>query len=86
MAWDSPLAGATRFTLQLTEHGRHARNSPGNPFPGYTSDSQSISRDPVELDRLSNGLGGFFLRRFWATYSIDTTLGRWVSMAPSSRQ
>ncbi len=77
--WEGNLSNEVRFKLTLTNPGIKAFQAKNNPlFANYKNDSKSISRDPINLQRVFNDKPKPFPKRFWATYSIDTLLGRWV--------
>ena len=78
--WEGNLSSEVRFTLTLTEAGQAERRRNNQAFAGYDSDSGSISQDPINITRIFDQAKRPFPPRFWATYSVDTLLGRWVPM------
>jgi len=78
--WDGNLGNNVRFKLTLTTKGKQARAVDDQLFPNYTRDSNTISRDPLNLSSVFEVVPKPFPPRFWATYSIDTLVGRWVPL------
>ncbi|SDX45420.1 hypothetical protein [Thiocapsa roseopersicina] len=76
--WTSTLSSVGRFTLTLTEAGRNASIRSDNPFSDYESKRETVSREPIQLNQVFENVGRVFPRMFWAYYSVDTLLGRWV--------
>ncbi|MBD2019494.1 hypothetical protein H6F43_04750 [Leptolyngbya sp. FACHB-36] len=75
--WEGNLSSAVRFQLTLTEKGKESQKV-NKIFKGYQSDSNSILRDPLNLQQVFSKIPKLFPERFWAAYSVDTLLGRWV--------
>lgn len=48
--WEGNLSNNVLFRITLTETGKKARESDQKLFPGYSPDSMTISRDPLNLD------------------------------------
>jgi hypothetical protein len=84
--WDGNIGGHVRFKLTLTEKGKKARanNNDEGLFQGYTTDSETISRDPLQLSKIFEKVPKPFPKRFWASYSVDTLEDRWVPIEISN--
>jgi len=76
--WEGNLGNEIRFKLTLTDEGMEEYNREDSIFQGYKPDSKSISRDPINLKAIFDNIPKPFPKRFWAIYSVDTLLGRWV--------
>jgi hypothetical protein len=76
--WEGNLSDEVRFKLTLTNKGIKAFKANNPLFANYKNDSKSISRDPINLQRVFKEQPKPFPKQFLATYSIDTLLGRWI--------
>jgi hypothetical protein len=74
--WGGALGSEIRFRLTLTAKGKKARRS--RSFRGYRSDSDTISTDPLNIEKVFERKPKPFSRSFWRTYSVDTLFGYWV--------
>jgi hypothetical protein len=76
--WQGSLGSAIRFKLTLTEKGVAERDRNQATFKRYAPDSESMSRDPLQIQGIFEDNPKPFPDAFWRTYGIDTLLGYWL--------
>jgi len=76
--WQGSLSAETRFSFQLTERGEEAARGDVDAFPGYDSESDSKSRDPVDIEEAFKRKPKTLPATFWRTYAVETVLGHWL--------
>jgi hypothetical protein len=76
--WQGSLSAEIRFKLTLTPKGRKARKENAPEFSDYQTDSDTISRDPLNIERIFDKAPKPFPQAFWRTYSVGTLLGYWL--------
>jgi hypothetical protein len=76
--WQGSLSAEIRFKLTLTKTGRKAWTSGAGAFRRYRSDSDTISRDPLNIEQVFDKIPKPFPDWFWRTYATDTLLGYWL--------
>lgn len=76
--WQGSLSAEVRFKLTLTEAGREERKRNAAAFRRYEADSDTMSRDPLEIGKIFETTPKPFPSSFWRTYAVDTLLGHWV--------
>lgn len=76
--WEGGLSDRVRFSVELNKKGRREYKTRNTIFRGYNSDSKTISKDPINLQDIFESCPKPFLPQFWANYSVDTLLGRWI--------
>lgn len=76
--WQGSLSAEVRFKLTLTEVGKKVRKQNAAAFRGYEPDSDTMSRDPLEIERIFDTIPKPFPPSFWRTYAVDTLLGYWT--------
>lgn len=78
--WEGSLSSEISFRITLTEAGKQAARS-GNPlFRDYEPSGDVRSRNPIDLASVFRRQPKPFPRHFWRTYSVETSLGRWVPL------
>jgi hypothetical protein len=76
--WPGSLSTEIRFKLTLTSKGRKARKENVRAFRDYQSDSDTISRIPINIEEVFKAHPKPFPAAFWRTYAVDTLLGYWL--------
>jgi hypothetical protein len=76
--WQGSLGAELRFTLTLTDKGKRARSENGNHFRDYQPDGDTMSRSPIDIEKVFSKNPKPFNAAFWRNYATDTLLGYWV--------
>ena len=76
--WEGGLSDRVRFSLELNAKGEKEYKTKNSIFNEYKNESNTISKDPIDLQVVFENFPKPFSRQFWATYSVDTLLGRWI--------
>ncbi len=76
--WQGSLSAEVRFKLTLTKKGLRSQREENPNFPGYRRTAKTISRDPLNLEKIFERTPKPFPLSFWRTYSVETALGYWL--------
>lgn len=76
--WQGSLSSETRFSFLLTEAGKAAARGDADAFPGYDSDAETKSRDPIMIERVFHRRPRALPRSFWKVYAVETVMGHWL--------
>lgn len=79
--WQGSLSAETRFSFTLTEAGKEAARGDAGAFPGYESDAETKSRDPVMIETVFRRRPRALPRSFWKVYAVETVFGHWLPEA-----
>jgi hypothetical protein len=67
-----------RFTLTLTSKGKKARAENASQFREYQPDGDTMSRSPIDIEKVFSKNPKPFSAAFWRNYAVDTLLGYWI--------
>jgi hypothetical protein len=76
--WQGALSSEVRFKMTLTAKGKRVRKENAAAFRGYEPDSDTMSRDPLEIEKVFERIPKPFPASLWRTYAVDTLLGYWT--------
>jgi hypothetical protein len=76
--WQGSLSSEVRFKMTLIAKGKRVRKENVAAFRDYEPDSDTMSRDPLEIERVFERIPKPFPASLWRTYAVDTLLGYWT--------
>jgi hypothetical protein len=78
--WTGNLKSEVRFKLQLSEKGKRLGADQRRVFRegGFEDDTESVSSDPLKMERVFKKVPKPLPREFVRMFTVDTLLGRWM--------
>jgi hypothetical protein len=78
--WSGNLKSEVRFRLQLSEAGKKLGAQARGIFRdrGYEGDTESVSSDPLRMERVFSRIPKPLPPEFIRMFTVDTVLGRWM--------